>query len=95
MWAFIIPILLQLLGDLLQYLFTKWLNGETLENHKDEYLAKVKWRFWLGPKRMEYASTLFDKACANYEKRRMFVRWPCDIASSRLLADEITYKLSV
>lgn len=69
-WAFIIPILVQLLVSFLTNLL-KNLNPPAgkmgqpvlpdLVAAKADFMAKVRWHFWLGPKRTQYASAIYDR----------------------------------
>ncbi len=76
-WAFIIPILVQLLVTFLTSLLSG-LNpppvagkmcATTLPNFqqsKSQFLDRVRWRFWLGPKRLQYAAALHDKMVSQF-----------------------------
>lgn len=76
----ILMILLSLLSTFLNWLFSQWLNSvaglnqalpaEKLIEAKQDFLDKVRWRFWLGSSRVQYASVLFDKAAARYNEPR-------------------------
>lgn len=71
-WAFIIPILVQLVVAFITELL-KNLNPPTLGMRsgspvlpdlvaaKKGFMSKVNWRFWLGPKRAQYASAIYDR----------------------------------
>lgn len=71
MWAFIIPILVQLIVAFITELLKNLNPAPTmvagnpvlpdLVKAKADFMAKVKWRFWLGPKRTQYASALYDR----------------------------------
>jgi hypothetical protein len=88
MWEFIIPILVQLLVAFLTQLL-KDIMGATLYgaplpdlvSAKAEFMSKVKWRFWLGPKRMQYASGIYD---------RMHGRFALQLSSSGIIDVPVT-----
>lgn len=69
MWAFIIPILVQLLvafiTELLKRLNPPAMRGEPrlpdFAAARQDYISRLKWRFWYGPKRFQYAGAIFDK----------------------------------
>lgn len=75
-WSFIIPILVQLIVSFLTELLKNLnpANPEALRSPaipdilaaKSEFMSRVKWRFWLGPKRTQYASALYDRMHDNF-----------------------------
>ncbi len=75
MLEIIIGILVKLLVDFLIDLFKKWfkktnsvLPAADLESYRERFLGKVRWRVWLGPRRVELADRAFSLALANYRK---------------------------
>lgn len=73
MWEFIIPILVQLLISFLTQLLKDIIGlgvyGAPMPDlvaAKSAFISKVKWRFWLGPKRVQYASALYDRMHAKF-----------------------------
>ncbi len=77
-WAFIIPILVQLIVSFLTELLKNLNPPPTrfrlmgspvlpdLVGAKAQFMSKLKWRIWLGPKRFQYGSALYDKAHGNF-----------------------------
>lgn len=70
-WAFIIPILVDLLVKFLTELFKKQtvFSGAATAYRipapvdvRAEFVDSVKWKFWLGPHRSAWAGALFDRA---------------------------------
>lgn len=70
-WAFIIPILVQLLETFLTDLFTTVnppimamrspLQMPSLAGSRSDFVAKVRFRIWLGPHRKDWAGALYDR----------------------------------
>jgi hypothetical protein len=73
-----ITLLLNLLVAFITKLIEQWLanhlgdtpaafpTGASLALYKNDFLDKVDWRFWFGPKRMTNASKAFDLAVQKY-----------------------------
>lgn len=79
MSAILLSLLLSLLTNFLEYWFTRWLHSimgrgdltaypsaDAFRAAKPEFLAKLKWRVWLGKDRVANAGRLFDKAADRY-----------------------------
>lgn len=78
----IIGILVKLLVEYLVDLIKKWFNGGSfagstggngiptvsyLSSGQNEFVSKVRWRFWLGPKRVALAESAYRLAMERHE----------------------------
>ena len=71
----IFTILVGLLSTFIDWLFTQWLNKhatkpsiQDVQDHKEKFLKKVAWRFWLGPNRVDRAGKLYDQVVMKYSQ---------------------------
>lgn len=77
--SIIISLLLGLLFDFLTKLIEEWLlnnllypSAEQLAMSRADFIAKVKWRFWLGSRRAELAGKAFDLTIKKYSNLPKF-----------------------
>lgn len=65
--AWLIPLLIQVLTDFLEWLFNRVQpTPPQLSLHREQFLSRVSWRVWYGKNRMQIAGQLFDKAVEKY-----------------------------
>lgn len=87
MWEWIIPLLLKLLVEFLIELFKRLFpDALDLAATQEAFVNKVWWRFWLGPKRCDWARSLHAQAVKRYAGGKFSAE---NRANPRALAEEL------
>lgn len=75
----LITIIIEMLAAFLVALFQRWLDSKinpspaALVESKAKFLNKVRWRFWLGPDRIDTAHKVFNAALKRYKETAVYV----------------------